>query len=89
MAMSPKSMAKLRQTQTLDLDRHITFLEKKGREICDQDVVITQLDEFHTEIYVGKQSTINHTDSGKASGKDHVNIDTLNETEEGTVLKTC
>ena len=40
-AMSSKSIARLRQAQTLDLDRHITFLEKEGREIYDQDKVMS------------------------------------------------
>ena len=54
------------------------YTKKTGREIYHQDKVITRLDELYTEIYVGKQNTIIHTDAGRASGKDHINIDTLN-----------
>ena len=60
--MASKSLKKVPKTQKLDQDRLITLMDKQGREIHDQDKIIERVEEFYTELYDNKQSTITHTD---------------------------
>ncbi len=49
--MSSKSLKKERRTQALGRDRLITLLDKQGREIQDQDMIMERTEEFYTELY--------------------------------------
>ena len=44
----------------------ITLLDKQGRDIHDQDNIIEIIQEFYTELYDSKQSTIIHSDPNEA-----------------------
>ena len=60
--MASKSLKKVRRTQILGQGRLITLLGKQGTEIRDQDKITERIEEFYTEIYDSKQSTIIHID---------------------------
>ena len=60
--IASKNLKKVRRTQKIGQDRLITFLDKQGREIHDQDKIIERIEEFYTELYDSEQSTIIHTD---------------------------
>ena len=91
--MASKSLKKVRRTQMLGQDRHITLLEKQGRETRDQDKVTERIVEFYTELYESEQNSITHIDRKEIpeitspeveaalrqmkNGSDHINIDTL------------
>lgn len=51
------SLKKLRKMQTLGQARVITLLDKHGREIQDQDKIMTRIEEFYTELYDSNQTT--------------------------------
>ena len=60
--MASKSLRKVRRTQKLGQDRLITLLDKQGKEIHDQDMIIESMEEFYTQLYDHEQSTIIDTD---------------------------
>ena len=60
--MASKNLRKVRRTQKLGQVRLVTLLDKQGREIHDHDKIVERIEEFYTELYDSKQSTIIHTD---------------------------
>ena len=61
--MASKSLKKVRRrTQMLGQDSLITFMDKQGREIRDQDKIIARTEEFYTELYDSEQNSIIRTD---------------------------
>ena len=60
--MASKSLKKVRSMQKLGQDRLITFLNKQGREIHDQDKTTERREEFYTELFDRERSTIIHID---------------------------
>ena len=60
--MVSESLKKVRRTQKLGQDRLITFLNKEGRGIHDQNKIIERIEDFYTELYESEQSTLIYTD---------------------------
>ena len=56
-----KSLKKVRKTQTLGQARLITLLDKDGREIEDQDKIMTRIEEFYSELYDSDETTTVNT----------------------------
>ena len=57
-----KSLKKVRRTHSLGKIRIITLLDKQGKEIQEQDKIMEQIEEFHSELYDNDQAVTIQTD---------------------------
>ena len=57
-----KSLKKVRRTQSLGKNRMITLLDKKGKEIQEQDKIMERIEEFCSELYGSDHAVTIQTD---------------------------
>ncbi len=56
-------MKKVRRTHSLGKNRMITLLDKQGKEIQEQDMIMERIEEFYSELYDCDQAVTIQTDS--------------------------